>query len=109
MGTILLIVVLILLFGGGGGYYAHRNYGGTGLGGVLGLVVLVLISISSRIGPCRVVPRVAPEGGAVVRNGHTAVFYPLAFRFAGVCVLNCSNYLIQLVAEAFAAFGEACY
>jgi hypothetical protein len=34
--------LLILLLGGGGGYYAHGRYGGAGLGGVLGLVVLVL-------------------------------------------------------------------
>jgi hypothetical protein len=41
--TILLIIVLVLLFGGGGGYYAHGRYGGTGLGGVLGIVVIVLL------------------------------------------------------------------
>ena len=43
MSLILIIIVLVLLFGGGGGYYAHRNYGGTGLGGVLGLVVIVIL------------------------------------------------------------------
>jgi Protein of unknown function (DUF3309) len=43
MSTLLIIVVLVLLFGGGGGYYAHNRYGGTGLGGVLGLVVFVLV------------------------------------------------------------------
>ena len=43
MGTILLIILLVLLFGGGGGYYAHGRYGGAGLGGVIGLVVLVLV------------------------------------------------------------------
>ena len=41
MGTILLIVLLVLLFGGGGGYYAHSLYGGAGLGGVLGLVLII--------------------------------------------------------------------
>ena len=41
MGTILLIVLLVLLLGGGGGYYAHGLYGGAGLGGVLGLVLIV--------------------------------------------------------------------
>ncbi len=41
MSTLLLIIILILLFGGGGGYYAHRNYGASGLGGVLGLVLIV--------------------------------------------------------------------
>ncbi len=45
MSTILIIVVLVILFGGGGGYYAHGRYGGTGLGGVLGLVVLVLLGL----------------------------------------------------------------
>lgn len=43
MGTILIIIVVILLLGGGGGYYAHGRYGGTGLGGVLGLVVLIFV------------------------------------------------------------------
>jgi hypothetical protein len=43
MGTILIIVVLILLFGGGGGYYGYNRYGGAGLGGVLGLVLIVVI------------------------------------------------------------------
>ena len=42
MGTILLIIVLILLFGGGG-YYAHSRYGGLGLGGVLGTVLIILL------------------------------------------------------------------
>jgi hypothetical protein len=45
MSLLLIIIVLVLLFGGGGGYYAHRNYGGTGLGGVLGLVVIVILVI----------------------------------------------------------------
>jgi hypothetical protein len=45
MSTILIIVVLVLIFGGGGGYYAHGRYGGTGLGGVLGVVVLVLVAL----------------------------------------------------------------
>jgi hypothetical protein len=43
MSLILIIIVLVLLFGGGGGYYAHRSYGGRGLGGVLGLVLVVLV------------------------------------------------------------------
>jgi len=43
MGTILIIVVLILLLGGGGGYYGYSRYGGTGLGGVLGLVLIVVV------------------------------------------------------------------
>lgn len=40
-----LIVILVLLFGGGGGYYAHSIYGGTGLGGVLGLVLIIAVVV----------------------------------------------------------------
>lgn len=40
---ILIIIIVVLLLGGGGGYYAHGRYGRTGLGSVLGLVVLVLV------------------------------------------------------------------
>lgn len=43
MNTILIIVVLVLIFGGGGGYYAHGRYGGIGLGGVLGTVILIFV------------------------------------------------------------------
>ena len=43
MSTILIIILLILIFGGGGGYYAHSYYGGAGLGGVLGIVLVVCI------------------------------------------------------------------
>ena len=42
MATILIIILLIVLLGGGG-YCAYRSYGGRGLGGVLGLVILLLI------------------------------------------------------------------
>ncbi len=42
MSTILIILVLVLLLGGGG-YYGHSRYGGAGLGGVLGLVLLVVV------------------------------------------------------------------
>jgi Protein of unknown function (DUF3309) len=45
MGTILLIVVIILLLGGGGGYYGYRQYGGSGLGGALGLVLIILLAL----------------------------------------------------------------
>lgn len=41
--TLLLIILLIVLFGGGGGYYGYRSYGGPGLGGVLGAVLLILV------------------------------------------------------------------
>ena len=43
MGTILIIVLLILLLGGGGGYYGYRRYGGPGLGGALGLILIVFV------------------------------------------------------------------
>ena len=42
MGIILIVVVLILLFGGGG-YYGYSRYGGSGLGGVLGLALVALL------------------------------------------------------------------
>lgn len=45
MSLLLIIIILILLFGGGGGYYAHRTYGGPGLGGVLGLAIIVILVI----------------------------------------------------------------
>ncbi|MDQ6867445.1 MAG: DUF3309 domain-containing protein [Pseudomonadota bacterium] len=44
MSTILIIVLLILLLGGGG-YYSHSTYGRTGLGGVLGLVLLIAVVV----------------------------------------------------------------
>jgi len=43
MTTILIIVLLILLLGGGGGYYGHRRYGGRGLGGILGLILIIAL------------------------------------------------------------------
>ena len=45
MSTILIVVVLILLLGGGGGYYGYNRYGGRGLGGVLGLVLVAVLVI----------------------------------------------------------------
>ena len=45
MVTILVIVLLLILLGGGGGYYGYSRYGGRGLGGVLGLVLIVIIVI----------------------------------------------------------------
>lgn len=43
MSTLLIIIVLILIFGGGGSYFGYRRYGGRGLGGVLGFILLVLV------------------------------------------------------------------
>jgi hypothetical protein len=43
MGTILIIILLILLLGGGGGYYGYSRYGGRGIGGALGLVLIILL------------------------------------------------------------------
>lgn len=43
MSMLLIIILLLILFGGGGGYYGYRSYGGRGLGGVLGLVVVVFL------------------------------------------------------------------
>jgi len=57
MMTILLIILIVILLGGGGGYYAHGRYGGTGLGGVLGLVLAILVvlwlagALTSTVGP----------------------------------------------------------
>lgn len=45
MGTILIIVLVVLLLGGGGGYYGYNRYGGTGLGGALGLVLVVFLVV----------------------------------------------------------------
>jgi hypothetical protein len=42
MLTLLLIVLLILMLGGGG-YYGYGRWGGPGLGGVFGLVVIIFI------------------------------------------------------------------
>ena len=43
MTTLLIILLVIILLGGGGGYYGYGRYGGTDLGGALGLVVIVLL------------------------------------------------------------------
>ena len=45
MGTILIIILLILLLGGGGGYYGYNRYGGSGLGGALCLVLIILFVV----------------------------------------------------------------
>ena len=42
MGLILIFVLAVLIFGGGGGYYGYRRYGGAGLGGALGLVLVIV-------------------------------------------------------------------
>ena len=43
MGMILLVVLIVLLLGGGGGYYGYSRYGGAGIGGALGLVLVILV------------------------------------------------------------------
>lgn len=40
---VFIVIVLVLLLGGGGGYYGYNRYGGRGLGGSLGLVLIILI------------------------------------------------------------------
>jgi len=45
MGTILLVVLIVLLLGGGGGYYGYSRYGGPGVGGALGLVLVILVAL----------------------------------------------------------------
>jgi hypothetical protein len=45
MGTILIIVLLVLLIGGGGGYYGYSRYGGPGMGGALGLVLVIVLAV----------------------------------------------------------------
>src|ERR1700733_5160350 len=82
MSTILIIIVVLLLLGGGGGYYAHGRYGGTGLGGVFGLVVIVLLLLwlfgglggTGRIYP----PAMILEIGLRIRKG---LFPSLALLF----------------------------
>jgi hypothetical protein len=43
--TILIIILLILLLGGGGGYWGYSRWGGPGLGGVLGVVLVVVLAV----------------------------------------------------------------
>ena len=50
MSLLLLIIILVLLFGGGGGYYGYRTYGGPGLGGVLGLILIFSSCFGSSAG-----------------------------------------------------------
>ena len=42
---ILLIILLVLLFGGGGGYYGYSRWGTSGGMGVVGTVLLILVSV----------------------------------------------------------------
>ncbi|MFL5237907.1 MAG: DUF3309 domain-containing protein [Rhizomicrobium sp.] len=43
MTLLIIVILLVLIFGGGGGYYAHRSYGPTGCGSVVGAVILVFL------------------------------------------------------------------
>ena len=45
MATILIVILLILLLGGGGGYYGYSRWGGRGLSGALGLVLILVVAI----------------------------------------------------------------
>ena len=42
MSTLVIVLLLVVLLGGGG-YYGHRSYGNSGLGGVLGLALVVVL------------------------------------------------------------------
>jgi uncharacterized protein DUF3309 len=59
MSTLLIIILILILFGGGGGYYGYRTWGGRGLGGVLGLVLVVILvlyfvgALSTGVAPVR--------------------------------------------------------
>ena len=44
---LLLIIILILLFGGGGGYYGYSRWGMGGGLGILGTVLLIVLSVVS--------------------------------------------------------------
>lgn len=39
----ILIIILVLLLLGGGGYYGYNSFGGAGLGGALGLVLIIML------------------------------------------------------------------
>jgi hypothetical protein len=45
MSLIVIVILFILIFGGGGGYYGYNRWGGGGLGGVLGLVIVIALII----------------------------------------------------------------
>ena len=40
LATLLIILLVVLLLGG---FFGHRRYGGRGLGGVLGLVLIIFL------------------------------------------------------------------
>lgn len=46
METLLIVILLLLLLGGGGGWYGYRQWGGPGLGGALGLLVLIILVLA---------------------------------------------------------------
>lgn len=43
ISPILIIILVLLLLGGGGGYYGYNSFGGAGLGGDLGLVLIIML------------------------------------------------------------------
>ena len=90
MSTILIILVLIFLVGGGG-YYAHDRYGGSGLGSILGLLLVVVLVLwlvgglgglnlsSLRLGRFRNYLRAGMSAAAL--NGANPVFVVISFVF----------------------------
>jgi hypothetical protein len=41
--TLLIIIIVLLVLFGGGGWYGYRSYGGPGLGGVLGTLLIIIL------------------------------------------------------------------
>ena len=66
MNIILIIIILLLLFGGGGGYYYGGPMVGSGIGGVL-LVVLIVYFLWEDVKPPLVGTRV--HGGPLAQDG----------------------------------------
>jgi hypothetical protein len=75
MDTVLIIVLVILLLGGGGGYYGYNRYGGAGLGGALGTVLIILrfgswgFSAARELVDCQTRAPLGPARQAGIRRG----------------------------------------